>query len=627
MRRCRIFCLSSCWMLTLLGCSHTLETRTITAFVDSLEKADLEDLKTHTSTDFQTAALRRQEATEALKLMNLPAGKIEVKEVKEESAEVRKVLAEVGEQKRKMIFTLLKDEDSGKWVVDDIHFKKKLKPGQVNKPISEQMDLLLSVTDIVAAWQSGQRSAIERVSTAELQSTIASLPEGSLRKIATSTTEGIKLKSMSPRIDAHKNSAVAKITRRGGTLTLTLVRSEDQWKVSDLAVVSQREGEAIPSLKKYAAVLQTANEFYDAYQKGDKARLEKASNARFYRLNLAAADLSQVPLPTVPMDTGDVDVRVILSRAEVIAQQGDEILRITLSQGAQELIDEDNLKINQQERSLKPYLVEDVTIHEIQTQQEKRLTSLFSSQAIVGLFAEALANRDLKAIRMASTTEFNTRVWQRVKFEQFDQLPVHSIPTEAPVIVETSFKGSITEVTVNQGETPLTYVLREQGGTMLVDDILRPALDEPPSLKTTLELLLPFYEFRMGIALADAKVLRTTASREFNQMVFFQMEAVPHLPQEPTRYLRGRVTRMQVTPDRAILTVGDERFGAKIFMNREVDAYMVDDVILISGLEQAQRVGLKQLYRGYVVEGTNISANPRGFDDPVDELMQEVKTK
>lgn len=624
MRLVRSICALSVSCLALAGCTHALETRTINAFIHSLEQADLEDLKSASSTDFQELALRRQEAGDALKSLHLPTGKIEILEVKEVDEEHRKVLATVGEQKRKMIYSLIREEGSGKWVVDDVHFKKNLKPGQVNKPVSEQMDLLLSITEIITAWQSGDRETMSRVTTEELRESLAALPDSALQHVAKMTTEGIKTDTLSPRIDGHKNSAMANITRKGGSLALKLKQQDDKWLLEDLAVVTSREQDAIPSLKKYAAVLHNAIAFYQAYQQGDKQRLEQVTEGRFYRLNLSAADLAEVPLPTVPLAEGKADVRVLGSRAEVLAQAGNEILRITLSQGTPQLIDSEKAEINIADQSRKPYLVEDVAIHDLNGKQEKRLSALFSSQAIVGIFAESLAEQDLKAIRLASTVEFNSRVWERVNFEQLHELPLQGIPHAPPDIVDTQFKGPITEVTVNQGDTPITYVLREQGGTLLVDDVLRPTLDTPQSLKMTLEILLPLYEFRTALAAGKLDLLRKNASREFNRMVFHQLAEVPGTVDQPLRHLQGEVTHMQVTPDRAILTVGSERWGAKVFLNREAAAFVIDDVILISGVAQTQRAGLKQQLREQVLSGTSISAAPKnGSDDPLEQLLQQ----
>ena len=48
----------------LAGCAHLVETRTVTAFMESLEQADLEGLRDHASNGFRSAVLRRDDALE-----------------------------------------------------------------------------------------------------------------------------------------------------------------------------------------------------------------------------------------------------------------------------------------------------------------------------------------------------------------------------------------------------------------------------------------------------------------------------------------------------------------------------------------------------------------------------------
>ena len=333
--------------------------------------------------------------------------------------------------------------------------------------------------------------------------------------------------------------------------------------------------------------------------------------ARFYRANLDAADLNQVPLPAIDSVKGDIDIKLLMSRAEVILNQDNQIIRLSLTQGPPQ-IDDDGNQVDNAITAAKPFLVEEVTFHDLAGKQEKRMSALFTSQSVVQMFSHALADRDLKAIRASATTDFNNRVWKRIELEHIGSLPLDAIDSNSVQITGTRFHGPSTEVDVNQGQTPVTYVLRDQNGSLLVDDVLTPALDRPNSLKLCLEVVIPLQSFTEAIATRNVGAVRANSSNEFNKLVFQSMERIPKLKAEPTPFLQAPVSSIQLTTDRAVLLLGDERYGAKVYMNKEGDRYVVNDIVMVSGKETSQRIGLKQTLRQLVVGGTQIgSTQPR----------------
>src|SRR6185295_15612662 len=116
-----------------------------------------------------------------------------------------------------------------------------------------------------------------------------------------------------------------------------------------------------------------------------------------------------------------------------------------------------------------------------------------------------------------------------------------------------------------------------------------PALDRPNSLKQTLEVVIPLHTFRDGLTAHNMELVRGNSSREFNKLVFQSMKHLPRLKVDPTPFLTTPINRIQLTADRALLFLGDDRYGAKVFMNKENEHYVVDDVVLVSGIEQSQR--------------------------------------
>lgn len=614
-------------LVGIVGCAHSLEMRTINAFNESLKKADLEELSQATSPDFTASALRHKEAVDAMKLLNIPSGDVKVVKVDADSPDQKRVLVEVGEKKRKLYYDLIKDPTSNRWVVDDIEFKRRLKPGQVNKSVTEQMDLLLSIQEFLDAWESGQRKAILDSSTPELRQALEPLPESALANLTKKVVTDLNRQKLRPEVEGHANTAVVRLPRKVGEIMLSLRQVDSRWLADDLAVVSRREADTIPSLRKQANVILTATRFCEAYRKGDKAALQPLCVSRFYRLNLDHSDLSQVPLPAIDAAKGEVDIKLLLTRAEVLIKQDKQTIQISLTQGPPKLDDEGRI-VDESATSTKPFLVEEVTLQDHVGNQEKRLSALFSSQSIVQVFAQALAERDLKAIRASATTDFNNRVWKKVELEHMGSLPLEVIETGVVQITDTRFQGPLTEVTVNQGKTPLTYVLRDQGGTILVDDVLTPAFDRPNSLKMCLEVVIPLQNFTDAMASRNVPAIRVNSSREFNKLVFQSMDRIPKLQVEPTPFLAAPLNRIQLTTDRALVVLGDERFGAKVFLNKEDERYVVDDIFMINGIEVKQRTGLKPMLRQLVVGGTQIgSTQPRQKSDRnQEELESELET-
>lgn len=623
--------LSSAGLVGLAGCAaHSLESRVVSSFIQSLEKADLEELKEISSTDFQASTLRHKESADAFKILNIPTGEVNVVKVTDDGPDSKRVLVTVGKEnkKRKLYCDLIRDPESHRWVVDDVEFKRQLKPGEVNKSVTEQMDLLLSIQEFMDAWESGKRAEILATSTPELRAILEILPEAGLAKFTSKVTADLKLGKVKPEVTGHASMALVRLPTKLGEILVTLRQIDNRWLADDLAIQSRREStDSISSVRKHAQVMHTAMKFCDAYRAGKKPDLEKLCVARFYRLNLENSELRQVPLPDIDLIKGDLDIKVLGSRAEVLLKQKDHIIQLSLSQGLK-LLDSDNQPIDETVASSKPYLIEEVTLHEIKSKQNKRLSALFSSQSTVQRFARALGHGDLKEIKASATADFNARVWNRVELEQLSSLPLELIESTPPRIIDTQFKGALTEITVNQGRTPLTYVLRDQSGALMVDDVLTPALDRPNSLKMTLEVIIPLYAFRDGMQDRKMEVVRAQASREFNKLVFQSMNKIPRLKVDPGPFMQTPVNRIQLTADRAILVQGDDHFGTKVFLNKEDERYVVDDVVLIGGVAQSERTALKQALRQLVIGGTQIgTTNPkpaRSADEALDSADIEA---
>lgn len=167
----------------------------------------------------------------------------------------------------------------------------------------------------------------------------------------------------------------------------------------------------------------------------------------------------------------------------------------------------------------------------------------------------------------------------------------------------------------------MTYILRDQGGRVLMDDVLTPAIDRPQSLKSTLDVMIPVVDFSAAfgeetpvgkvefaskteggtsqapVVSSTIDTLRGNSSREFNRVVWNQVERIPQLPRNPREFLSRPLEKLEVATDRALVVLGDDRRGARIQLVRERDSFVIDDIELIAGPTAAERQSLRRLLR------------------------------
>jgi hypothetical protein len=181
-------------------------------------------------------------------------------------------------------------------------------------------------------------------------------------------------------------------------------------------------------------------------------------------------------------------------------------------------------------------------------------------------------------------------------------------------------------VLVEQGGSPLTYVLRDESGRMAVDDVLVPArIDELPpltglagqlasragsqtqgaqkSLKSTFELMIPVLDFARGLKDSDMEVVRGCATRDFSRGAWNHFESTPEFDADPVACLHRPLRAVMASGDRAVVVLGDERHGAQVTLLKERGKYRIDDVTLVLGPPPAEPIGLKKAIRMQLAEG------------------------
>jgi hypothetical protein len=576
----------ACLTLPILfsGCANLVESRTIAAFSEALREEDVNLLRDVTSTRFEEKSLRHEDSVKDFSVLRFPKGDIEIVDVDVINDNEKRVTGQIGKSKsRRLRYRLVRDEKTGKWVVDDVYIKKQKNGVESTRAVSELMDLVTTVREFIDAWDSGSRSDILRMADPEFGTLLGSLPDEYLMRLAKQAIGDRAESKIRPEAQMDEDVALVKLPGKSGQMIISFTKIRDRWLISDLAVESRKDKDHISSVKQMATVLRSASLFLDSYSVGDKKKLKTVTMKSFFSNSLEPAILSTVQLPTASQAASTYQVKLQSGFADFMVATDHELVKLSLSR----IEGEDSSTAVQ-------YLVDDVTIYEIDGNQEKRLSALFLSHAIVEIYAEALSLRELKTVQMMSTPEFRKRVWERVDEPLMMQLPMPEIENSKPRILTTVFMGAVTEVTVRQGSRALVYVLQDRDGELLVNDVLLPVSGRPNSLRKTLETMVPVVQFANSLAQRNVDALQQLSSRDLNRKVWHRAKQLPSIGLKPHEHFAVALTSLDMNDDLAIVRLGDDQYGARVRLIREGERFVVDDVQLIAGSEIRQRIDLKE---------------------------------
>jgi hypothetical protein len=571
------------------GCTHLAERRVVSAFAESLRKHDLETLIDHSSEEFESRAVQGESTFKAAKMVgDLPEGQFKIVKVTESDGK-KNVTVEVGKDKRKMRYCLMRDKKTGKWVVDDVYLNKE--DQKQNRSFAKRMAVVLALRDAIEAWEAGDRNLILASAAPEFAQSLSGMEEAQLvsfsKKLVGDVVQETRVLS---RDRIGDETAELRLPKVDGELLLSFRKVEGSWKLDDLAVESHRPGQNISSARQVVAAAAAARKFQMAYRGGDKRTLQRVCTERFYDGCLAEADVASVLLPEPPRSRtpgGDpLDVRLEASTATFVTTTPKEILKITLIRQAAEQV-----------HDAPDYRVDDVTIYELASRQDKRLSALFTGQATMYRYSQALATRDFAGLCADASHDFNTRVWKRLEEYDLPQLPLSQFRATRPQIVQTLFKGPLTEMLVDQEEMPVTFVMVDEGGRLVVDDILTPCTTGPESLKGRLELVGPVAAFSKALADSRMTVVREHCSREFSRLAWNHFTSKPEFDIDPTAFLNVPVSQTKAEGDRARVVTGTANRGAIIDLIREQGRFKIDDVTLVTGDSPDAHIGLKRAIR------------------------------
>jgi len=627
MKRCaQTFILFTAMVSLGLGCANTVEMRTIRQWMAQIEEEDLAKIREGSTNRFEEQAFpltARAEPFAALKVLNLPKGNITIKKVEDHESH-KLVEVEVGEKdrpKRELVFTIVPDQESGRWLIDDVHNTERHNGQKNYRSIAKQMNLLLAVQEFDNIWSNGDREDVLDTCTARLGKRLAELPPPDLDFILTSVHgKGGASKRFDPKASMTEESAEVTMSKNGRKIVAAFRQANDRWLVDNVAVSingkARGERKDIPSIQDLAAVLTATNSFRVAYDGDDKVELKKVCTEQFFDGALAPANLNTFPLPRFEnSDEENRNIDITEGTAEFVLREGEAVLQISLVR-----------KKDSAPNAPREYEVNDVTIWE--DRQEKSLAAIFTAQQSMQVFSQAIAERDLKLLDYLSTRNFRERVWNRLTPETILDLPLNDIPSAAPTVENNIFRGQLTEITVNQGGKPITYVMRAVDGKMKVDDVLFPADGRPNSLKETAELMIPINDFAAGFRLNNLQLVAENSTRELNRMVWGQCREIPELTFDPSYHLRRQLYRVENSnPENVQVVLGDQQMGAVIWMIKERDAYRVDDVRLVFGPDQKyDQVQLKKHIRLTLAQGGAMPIPdrlvvPAGFNTAEEELF------
>lgn len=587
------------------GCSSMMTGRTIESFSESLAAADMEELRATSSERFEQQALRLPEAVDDFRILDLPTGETSILNVEDVSDTMKHVTVEIGdeeEEKQKLEYHLTREEDDKRWVVDDIYVTQQL-PGSsspVTKSVTEQMDLLLTVREFLTSWQDGDRQEILESSTDEFRSALAAVSPAHLHQLTRHFLEGVSDRSLRPQARMEGELALVKVSASRGDVMIQFEREDGRWRAANLSPTSRDETDPLSALR-LARALVTTTDFLKAYERGDRQALSKLATNHFYQRSLVAADLSSVPMPVTEMMTVPYEQHFHGDHIDLVlpTDAGSWVVTLTSAGPSEQPAPEENAT---PEIS---YAVEEVTIYENGTGQIKQLSSMFTAQAVVELYAQALGRRDRSTLTALSTAEFNSRAWSRLDDVVLNALPLHEIELAAPRVVATVFKGPAVEMTVTQGNHALTYVLRASQGRMLVDDVLLPVVRRPNSLKTNIEVLAPLYGFARGVHHNNLDMLRQHSGSGLNRKVWSQANGVPDTGFALAEHLLLTLHSIQHDDEQAVVSLTDGFRETHVSLIRERGAFVVQDVHLSVGEEAGQQITLLDAMRDVLARQFN----------------------
>ncbi|MBA3315795.1 MAG: hypothetical protein H0T47_21220 [Planctomycetaceae bacterium] len=602
--RAAIACALAASALSLSGCKSSpftnySEKRAVNGFAQALADADNERLRAMSSSHFATAVLSDESSIAEVKQVWPIKGKLEVVSVKEvEEFDRRdpdvpeKLVTIKDERKWKTDQRLVQDPKTKKWVVDEILITHSQKGLKATKTVSEQVMFISVVRDFADAWRNKDRERRLAGVTEQCRAELEPLPDEVLDNLAGRMFPA-NTKDPSPDATMDDDIAIVRLARAKGAVLLQLKRIDGKWLVDDAAFDAGKEGENIASLRKTAVAYASAAKFLGAYAANDRDLLKSLATKTFYDATLSAADLSSVALP--PAAAGENgQLKIVGRQAELVIDEGTRMVKVALVRTD----DESDVK------AMTEFRIEDVTIYEEGGTSKRRLAAALVAEPMAQLYADALVARDLPQLRVMGTHDFNERAWRHITDELVPSLPLGDIQPGDREVLSVVHNGAATDVTMMQAGRAVTYVMRDEGGAVKVDDVLVAVADRPSSLKATMAQMLPVLRVKAAIAAGNVEALRRDCSVDFNRLIWTQVRNVPPQATAAVRFLDAPLTAMTVQDTTATVQLGDSGYGGLVTLLEQDGRWKVNEITIVAGPGPADQASLKSLLREGIANGT-----------------------
>ena len=560
---------------------HGTEQRVVGLFTDAIAENNEAAFRRIVSTRFEQKAMRSPDAFKDLEILNLPKTKLEVVESKELADKRLEAVAKEEKEGTKYQFIIVKDEVKNRWVVDDVMLRQQKKGTRATKSSVEVMDLLLTIREFLKTWESADRSAVLQAVNSDLRGPLEKLPEPWLQQvIAQISAECESGMARRPEAQMNESDAVVKMPSRNGFMLLKVARQDDKWLVSDLEIRKRKSDDHPGSVLRQARAMNAVTDFLAAYQEDDQERLQKLTEEKFFKNAISVGDLAMIKLPTPEYAPKDFEIQSFAGQLTVMIPDDASVVRIDLT--TPEVADaKDDRKRPVTAAVETEFIIENITIYDRQTQQQRTLKSAFTAPARGALFLSALQSHDLPVLRQISTRDLVESVWSHIEPSLMAGLPLTGIPAGEMSLQNSHVRGEVTELEFQSANGQICSVLmRDENGELKVEDIQYP---DPSggvaSLRTQLMLTVPVIELANAWENQDIQSIRKNSSLDFNRLVWSNLPAVPEEYEALPELLRMPVQRTQSTEQKARIELANAgQPPVTILLLKENTSWVIDEV-------------------------------------------------
>ena len=560
---------------------HGTEQRVVGLFTDAIAENNEAAFRRIVSTRFEQKAMRSPDAFKDLEILNLPKTKLEVVESKELADKRLEAVAKEEKEGTKYQFIIVKDEVKNRWVVDDVMLRQQKKGTRATKSSVEVMDLLLTIREFLKTWESADRSAVLQAVNSELKGPLEKLPESWLQQmIAQISAECESGMARRPEAQMNESDAVVKMPSKNGFMLLKVARQDDKWLVSDLEIRKRKSDDHPGSVLRQARAMNAVTDFLAAYQENNQERLQKLTEEKFFKNAISVGDLEMIKLPTPDYAPKDFEIQSFAGQLTVMIPDDASVVRIDLT--TPEVADaKDDRKRPVTAAVEAEFIIENITIYDRQTQQQRTLKSAFTAPARGALFLSALQSHDLPVLRQISTRDLVETVWDHIEPSLMDGLPLTGIPVGEMSLQNSNVRGEVTELEFQSANGQICSVLmRDENGELKVEDIQYP---DPSagvaSLRTQLMLTVPVIELANAWENQDIQSIRKNSSLDFNRLVWSNLPAVPEEYETLPELLRMPVQRTQSTEQKARIELASAgQPPVTVLLLKENTSWVIDEV-------------------------------------------------